>query len=128
MTRSRRPLSRHHCAADPGAPRGRAPETPRQEVKTYSVVFTPEAEEPLVELYRYIEKNASAEIALRYTRAVVDHCESLGPFPHWGTPRDDIRPDLRTTPYKRRTVIAYTVDAGSGVGHRRIPRGTEPRI
>jgi len=28
-------------------------------VKTYSVVFTPEAEEQLVNLYRYIEENAS---------------------------------------------------------------------
>jgi plasmid stabilization system protein ParE len=80
-------------------------------VKTYGVVFTPEAEEQLVELYRYIEENASAEIALRYTSAVVEHCESLGTLPHRGTPRDDIRPGLRTTPFRRRTVIAYAVDA-----------------
>ncbi len=81
-------------------------------MKTSSVVFTPAAEEQLVELYRYIEENVSAEIALRYTSAVVEHCESLATLPHRGTPRDDIRPGLRTTPYKRRTVIAYTVDAG----------------
>jgi toxin ParE1/3/4 len=80
-------------------------------VKTYSVVFTPEAEEQLVELYRYIEENASAEVALRYTSAVVEHCESLGTLPDRGTPRDDIRSGLRTTPYRRRTVIAYTVEA-----------------
>lgn len=79
-------------------------------MKTYTVVFTPEAEEQLVKLYLYIEENASAEIALRYTDAVVEHCESLGTLPHRGTPRDDIRPGLRTTPYKRRTVIAYAVD------------------
>jgi toxin ParE1/3/4 len=80
-------------------------------VKTYGVVFTPEAEEQLVELYRYIEANASAEIALRYTSAVVERCESLGMLPHRGTPRDDIRPGLRMTTYKRRTVIAYSVEA-----------------
>ena len=54
----------------------------------------------------------AAEVALRYTSAVVEHCESLGTLPYRGTPRDDIRPGLRTIPYKRRTVIAYTVDAG----------------
>lgn len=80
-------------------------------MKTYSVVFTPEAEEQLVELYRYIEENASAEIALRYTSAIVERCESLGMLPQRGTPRDDIRPGLRTTTYKRRTVIAYSVEA-----------------
>jgi toxin ParE1/3/4 len=80
-------------------------------VKTSSVVFTPEAEGQLVELYRYIEANASAEIALPYTSAVVERCESLGTLPQRGTPRDDIRPGLRTTTYKRRTVIAYSVEA-----------------
>lgn len=79
-------------------------------MKTYTVVFTPEAEEQLVKLFSYIEENASAEIAFRYTNAVVEHCESLGTLPHRGTPRDDIRAGLRTTPYKRRTVIAYTVE------------------
>lgn len=52
-----------------------------------------------------------AEIALRYTSAVVERCESLGTLPHRGTPRDDIRPGLRTTTYKRRTVIAYSAEA-----------------
>ena len=79
-------------------------------MKAYTVVFTPEAEEQLVRLYSYIEENASAEIALRYTNAIVERCESLGTLPHRGTPRDDVRAGLRTTPYKRRTVIAYTVE------------------
>lgn len=32
-------------------------------------------------------------------------------FPHRGTRRDDIRPGLRITNYKGRTVIAFDVDA-----------------
>jgi toxin ParE1/3/4 len=76
------------------------------------VVFTPEAEEQIAELYRYIEENASAEVALHYTSAVVDYCEGLETFPDRGTARDDIRAGLRTTSYKRRTEIAYTVDDG----------------
>jgi toxin ParE1/3/4 len=76
------------------------------------VVFTPEAEEHLAELYRYIEENATAAVALSYTSSVVEYCEGLGTFPLRGTPRDDVRPGLRTTAYKRRTEIAYTVDDG----------------
>jgi toxin ParE1/3/4 len=79
-------------------------------MKRYEVVFTPEAEEQLAELYRYIEGNATADVALRYTTVVVEYCEGLATFPLRGTPRDDIRPGLRTTSYRRRTEIAYTAE------------------
>jgi toxin ParE1/3/4 len=46
-------------------------------MKRYEVVFTPEAEEQLAELYFYIEENASADVALRYTNKVVEYCEGL---------------------------------------------------
>ncbi len=49
-------------------------------------------------------------IALQYTSAIIEHCEKLHAFPHRGTPRDDIRPGLRVTHYKRRTVIVYAVE------------------
>lgn len=51
-------------------------------------------------------------MALRYTSAVIEYCEGLDTFPSRGPPRDDIRPGLRTTLYKRRTGIAYTVKDG----------------
>ena len=35
------------------------------------VVFTPEAEDQLAGLYRYIAAAASAEVAARYTEAIV---------------------------------------------------------
>ena len=78
----------------------------------YTVVFTPEAEEQLVELYRYIAQAASPEIAQRYTDAIVMYCEGLQAFPHRSNRRDDIRPGLRITNYKGRTVIAFDVAAG----------------
>jgi toxin ParE1/3/4 len=71
-----------------------------------------QVEEQLAELYRYIEENATSTVALNYTSAVVEYCEGLATFPMRGTPRDDVRPGLRTTAYKRRTEIAYTVDEG----------------
>ena len=80
-------------------------------MKSYSVVFTPEAEEQLAELYRHIADNASPEIAERYTGAVITFCEGMRSVPHRGTRRDDIRPGLRITSYRRGTVIAFAVDA-----------------
>ena len=37
-------------------------------------------------------------------------CEGLALFPLRGVPREDIRPGLRVTHHKGRTVIAYGVD------------------
>jgi len=79
----------------------------------YRVVFAPEAQEQLAALYRYIAAAASPEIAERYTSAIVTYCESLQTFPRRGTRRDDIRPGLRTTNYKKRAVIAFDVDANT---------------
>lgn len=53
---------------------------------------------------------ASPAVAERYTDAVVGSCESLSKFPHRGMRRDDVRPGLRITNHKRRTVIAFDVD------------------
>jgi len=70
----------------------------------YAVAFTPEAEEQLAILYRYIAAAASPAIAERYTNAIITHCEGLYTAPNRGTRRDYVRPNLRITNYKRRTV------------------------
>ena len=77
----------------------------------YNVIFTPEAQEQLLSLYRYIAAAASPEIAERYTSSIVAYCESLQDFPLRGTRRDDVRPGLRITNYKKRAVIAFAVEA-----------------
>ena len=77
----------------------------------HTVVFTPEAEEQLANLYRYIAVAASPQIAERYTSAIVNYCQGLQTFPHRGRRRDDIRPGLRITNYQGRAVIAFDVDA-----------------
>lgn len=76
---------------------------------SYAVVFSPEAEEQLAELYRYIAAAASPDVAARYTEAIVTYCESLRTFPLRGTMRDDVRPGLRITNYRKRAVIAFDV-------------------
>ena len=77
---------------------------------THTVVITPEAQAQLLDLYRYIANAASPEIAARYTDSIACFCESFLPAPHRGRKRDDIRPGLRITNYRRRTVIAFKVD------------------
>lgn len=78
---------------------------------SHRVVFSPEAEAQLAELYRYIAVAAAPGIAARYTEAIVSYCESLRTFPQRGTLRDDVRPGLRITNYRKRAVIAFEVSA-----------------
>ncbi len=76
----------------------------------FDVVWSPRAVDQLIALDEYIAVAASPEIAARYTDAVADYCLSLSTFPRRGTRRDDIRPGLRVTNYRKRTVIAFAVD------------------
>jgi toxin ParE1/3/4 len=78
---------------------------------TYSVAYTPEAEEHLRAIYRHIAKAASPAIARRFTDAIVDHCDRFRELPARAIRRDDIRPGLHITNYKGRVVIAFAVDA-----------------
>lgn len=52
---------------------------------------------------------------MRYTDAIVESCERLATLPHPGTRRDDLRPGLRITNHRRRTVIAFEVDDDKAV-------------
>jgi plasmid stabilization system protein ParE len=81
-------------------------------MKQYEVAFAPEALMQLLKLYRRIAERATADVAWRYTDAVVKYCEGLTTFPLRGRKRDDVRPGLRTISYKRSTLIAYTVEEG----------------
>jgi plasmid stabilization system protein ParE len=76
----------------------------------HEVVFAPEADDQLEELFSYIADRASVLTAERYTSAIVATCEGLSQFPHRGVSRDDIRPGLRVTHHKGRTIIAYAID------------------
>ncbi len=77
---------------------------------TYTVWFAPEAADQLEALYRYLASAASPAVAAGYVDSIVAHCEGLAVFPHRGMMRDDIRPGLRTSSYKKRVVIATFVD------------------
>ena len=76
----------------------------------YHIVFAPEATNQLEELFSYIAERSSPAVAERYTSAVLDTCDGLALFPLRGVAREDIRPGLRITHHKGRTLIAYAVD------------------
>ncbi|MDE1150339.1 MAG: type II toxin-antitoxin system RelE/ParE family toxin [Azospirillaceae bacterium] len=78
---------------------------------TYRVIFSPLAQEQLAALYHYIAGVASPDIAAGYTEAIVTYCERLCGHPYRGTMRDDVRPGLRITNYRKRAVIAFDIDA-----------------
>jgi plasmid stabilization system protein ParE len=80
----------------------------------YRIIFSPEAEEQLAALFNHIADAAAPDIAERYTGAIVNYCESMANFPIRGTMRDDVRPGLRITNYKKRMVIAFAVDSDTG--------------
>jgi toxin ParE1/3/4 len=82
---------------------------------TREVIFAPEALTDLFELYDYIAADSGAERARNYTDRIVAACRNLMTFPERGTPRDDLRPGLRTTTYRRRVTIAFHIAAAQVV-------------
>jgi plasmid stabilization system protein ParE len=81
----------------------------------YRIVVTPEARDHLDAIYDYIAEVASADIALRFTDGIFDQLSPLSDYPRIGTPRDDLRPGLRTLAYRRRVTIAFVVEASAVV-------------
>lgn len=73
------------------------------------VIFAPEALTDLFELYDYIATASGAERARNYTDRIVATSRNLVTFPERGTARDDLRPGLRTTTWRRRVTIAYHI-------------------
>jgi toxin ParE1/3/4 len=82
---------------------------------TREVIFAPEALTDLFELYDTIAADSGAERARNYTDRIVAACRNLVAFPERGTLRDDPRPGLRTTTYRRRVIIAFHITAAQVV-------------
>ena len=78
-------------------------------MKEYPVVFAPEAEEDLINLYEQIAIAASPTVAFGYIERIEQFCSVLASVPLGGTNREDIRPGLRTIGFERRATVAYRV-------------------
>ena len=75
----------------------------------FKVIFRPQAEADLFDLYRFIAERAGHTTAGRYIDRLEAACAALETFPARGTRRDDIRPGLRTLGFERRATIAFKV-------------------
>lgn len=68
------------------------------------------------DIFLYVlRRSQDPETAEQYVARVRQRCRRLGAFPNIGTPRDDLRPGLRTVAFERRAVIAYLVDVDTVV-------------
>lgn len=75
----------------------------------FEVVFTPEAQGDLLELYDYIAAHGGPERAMAYIARIEKACASLRTIPERGTLREDLRPGLRVMGFERRALIAFRV-------------------
>lgn len=75
------------------------------------VVFSPEAQNDLFDLFDYITEQSSGERALAYLNRIEDVCLSLKTFPERGTRKDEVRPGLRIIGFERRVTIAFHVQS-----------------
>ena len=67
------------------------------------------AEGDLLNLYDYIAEHAGRKVAGDYVARIETLCLSLQHAPLRGTPRGDIKPDLRIIGFEHRAVIAFRV-------------------
>lgn len=81
-------------------------------MKTYQVVFTPEALDQLRVIEQYIATSSGyPAVAAHYVDELVTYCEALCIFPQRGAARDDIRRGLRVAPYRHSTEVAFAINA-----------------
>lgn len=79
-------------------------------MKRYRVELGQQARDQLAGIEAYIAEHSTPEIATRYVDAVVEKIAGLDVFPFRGTPRDGLRPGVRTIVFRRSVVIAYRVE------------------
>ncbi len=76
----------------------------------YRVVLTPEARDQIDDLHAFIASAANADIAERFVDGIFDRLDALREFPARATPRDELRPGLRTLAWRRRVTIAFVLE------------------
>ena len=74
------------------------------------MVFAPEAQADLAELWGYIAEHGRAERAFANVERIEVACH-LATFPQRGTRRDDIRPRLRVIGFAPQVAIAFHLTA-----------------
>ena len=74
-----------------------------------NVVFAPEAEDDLLQIYDFIADRANPERAYAYVERISAYCLGFATFPERGVKRDELRPGLRIVGFERRVTIAFHI-------------------
>lgn len=80
---------------------------------SWQVVFTPEAQSDLLDLYDYIADRSGPTRAMHYIERIEQTCITLQSLPERGTRRDDLRPGLRVIGFEHRVLIAFQVGSNA---------------
>lgn len=75
----------------------------------HDFILSPEAEDDLAKIYRYIAELVFPGNAARFVANIVDFCEGLRTFPNRGRGRADVAPGLRTIGFHRQVTIIFSV-------------------
>jgi len=75
----------------------------------YEVVFSPEARDELVGLYRFIADHSGEAAAIGYIERIEAYCRGFAEFPNRGISRDDLLPGLRVVGFERRISLAFHI-------------------
>jgi len=78
-------------------------------MRKHRIVFRPQAEADLLELYDYVADEAGHTVAGAYIDRIEAVCLALETFPERGTRRDHVRPGLRAMGFERRATIVFQV-------------------
>ncbi len=73
------------------------------------VVFAPEAEDDLLQIYDFIADRANPERAYAYVERIWSYCLAFDAFPSRDVKRDKLRPGLRIIGFERRVTIAFHI-------------------
>ena len=79
----------------------------------YRVLFSPQAEEDLTNIYRYIAESGYPERALKYIERIEKFCLGLRTFPYRGRSMDHLIAGMRIVGFERRVQIALQISSES---------------
>ena len=95
---------------------------------TYQVIFNPEAQNDLLNLYQFITERGFPERAAGYIERLEQYCLRLQTFPQRGRPIDPLRPNVRIVSFEKRAQIAFEITSEAVIifrilyGGRDLPR------
>ena len=78
-------------------------------MKRRDVFIDPFAQQDLIHIYNVIAELAGPAPGAAFVEQIIAHCMKFDLASERGNRRDDIRPGLRITGYRRRVTIAFNV-------------------